>query len=183
MSGWIGVDLDGTLAHYAGWKDGEVGEPIMPMLNRVKGWLAEGQEVRIFTARVGTYAGMSPEVEGMIAKQREVIQDWTEKHIGARLPVTCTKDFAMIELWDDRCVQVGMNTGEPLAVVGPTGKFPDGKIRDDDNGELRIAIGKLNGEVFVQLGTPTEWISGPPEWARGLAALLIKRADELEASR
>lgn len=35
--------------------------------------------------------------------------------IGRELPVTATKDFAMIELWDDRAVQVRMNTGE---VVG-----------------------------------------------------------------
>jgi hypothetical protein len=40
------------------------------------------------------------------------IQDWCEKHIGRRLEVTCQKDFAMIELWDDRCVQVVCNTGK-----------------------------------------------------------------------
>jgi hypothetical protein len=29
------------------------------------------------------------------------------------LEVTCVKDFAMIELWDDRAVGVLMNTGQP----------------------------------------------------------------------
>ena len=40
------------------------------------------------------------------------IQDWTEKHIGHRLPVTCEKDYGMIELWDDRAVRVIHNKGE-----------------------------------------------------------------------
>lgn len=108
MSGWIGVDLDGTLAHYEGWNNGEIGEPIPLMATRVRGWLAIGQEVRIFTARVGQYEGSH--------EQRTLIQDWTEKHFGVRLPVTATKDFAMIELWDDRAIQVEMNTGRK---VGP----------------------------------------------------------------
>lgn len=50
--GWIGVDLDGTLAHYDGWKGPEhIGAPIPAMVERVKAWLAEGKEVRISTAR------------------------------------------------------------------------------------------------------------------------------------
>ena len=51
--GWIGVDLDGTLAEYAGWVSEEhIGHPVPMMLERVKAWLAEGKDVRIFTARV-----------------------------------------------------------------------------------------------------------------------------------
>ena len=38
--GWIGVDLDGTLAIYTGWKGCDhVGEPIPPMVERVKAGL------------------------------------------------------------------------------------------------------------------------------------------------
>ena len=51
-NGWIGVDLDGTLAHYDEFRgDDYVGEPIEPMVERVKQWLDEGKDVRIFTAR------------------------------------------------------------------------------------------------------------------------------------
>lgn len=66
MSGWIGVDLDGTLAMYDGFKGPEhIGDPVPKMLERVKKWLAEGREVRIFTARVGcriipTSSALSP---------------------------------------------------------------------------------------------------------------------------
>jgi hypothetical protein len=30
------------------------------------------------------------------------------------LPVTCEKDMAMVEFWDDKAVQVIPNTGEPV---------------------------------------------------------------------
>ena len=44
QNGWIGVDLDGTLAHYEGWKGIEhIGAPVPAMLERVKNWLAEGK--------------------------------------------------------------------------------------------------------------------------------------------
>ena len=104
MAGWIGVDLDGTLAHYEGWVGlGHIGEPIDPMVARVKKWLGEGTEVRIFTARA--YRADDAEIAA--------IQDWVEKHIGYRLAVTCTKDYGMIELWDDRAIRVRTNHGEP----------------------------------------------------------------------
>lgn len=105
---WIGVDLDGTLAHYDGWVDGlHIGEPIPLMLERVRQWLAEDIEVRIFTARVGARGCAKHSQDELTSR----IQDWTEKHLGKRLPVTCEKDLGMIELWDDRCVQVITNTG------------------------------------------------------------------------
>ena len=103
--GWIGVDLDGTLAHYDRWRGPEhIGKPIEAMVLRVRRWLAEGQPVKIFTARV---ADGDPE---MIKR----IQEWCELHIGIALPVTNVKDYGMIALWDDRAVQVILNTGKPV---------------------------------------------------------------------
>ncbi len=112
-SGWIGVDLDGTLAHYDGWRGaGHIGEPVPQMLARVRRWLDEGRDVRIFTARVshdGTRARMIESQHAMIR-----IIDWCEQHLGRALPVTCSKDYGMVELWDDRAVQVRSNWGEPV---------------------------------------------------------------------
>lgn len=100
-NGWIGVDLDGTLAQYNGWQgEDHIGEPIPAMVERIKKWLSEGTEVKIFTARVSHH----PHAE-------DYIREWCEKHVGAVLPVTATKDYGMVELWDDRCVQVIPNTG------------------------------------------------------------------------
>lgn len=114
--GWIGVDLDGTLAVYSGWNNGEIGEPVPAMVERVKRWLSECQDVRIFTARVGVSGEYSSDSlrtanEEFASEQTQVIGDWCEKHIGQRLKITAIKDFTMIELWDDRAVQVEPNTG------------------------------------------------------------------------
>lgn len=105
--GWIGVDLDGTLAHYDEWRgDNHIGDPIPEMVERVKAWLAKGQEVRIFTARVSGIGG------DRAMKFRELIQDWLEAVGLPRLEVTCVKDYQMVELWDDRAVGVVPNTGK-----------------------------------------------------------------------
>lgn len=103
MGAWIGVDLDGTLAHYDGWRGVEhIGDPVPRMLERVREWLAQDREVRIFTARVSA----EPE------ENRRIIGDWCERHGLPRLAVTNVKDFGMIELWDDRAYRVEANTGE-----------------------------------------------------------------------
>jgi hypothetical protein len=102
---WIGVDLDGTLAHYDHWRgEDHIGAPISAMVKRVMSWLAEGREVRIFTARV---CDGKPET-------RSFIESWCLIHLGAVLPITNQKDYGMIELWDDRCVQVEPNTGQRI---------------------------------------------------------------------
>jgi hypothetical protein len=106
MSGWTGVDLDGTLAEYGGWQgEDHIGAPIPVMIERVKRWIAEGREVRIFTARV-----QEPCSDEVIA----TIQAWCERHIGCVLPITNQKDYDMVALWDDRCVQVECNTGRRM---------------------------------------------------------------------
>lgn len=117
--GWIGVDLDGTLAHYDGWVGIEhIGEPVPAMLERVRWWLAEGQEVRIFTARV------CERPDGLQETARDHILRWLWYHgltvDGEPLAVTNVKDFGMVQLWDDRAVQVEANTG--LAYIHPHGK-------------------------------------------------------------
>lgn len=104
MTGWIGVDFDGTLAIYDSWCGHDsLGEPVPLMLQRVKEWLNHGHEVRIVTARAAF-----PEAVAAVEK-------WCIKHIGIKLVVTDKKDFAMIELWDDRCVRVELNTGIALS--------------------------------------------------------------------
>ena len=113
-NGWIGVDLDGTLAHYETWMGcDQIGEPIEPMVNRVKQWLAEGKNVRILTARAyapPNDAGRQYEA----AKAMLAILEWCSYHLDKALPVTCQKDYDMIEFWDDRCIQVEKNTGRRI---------------------------------------------------------------------
>lgn len=111
--GWIGVDLDATLAHYERWTDElHIGEPVPAMLARVKQWLDKGVEVRIFTARAFDFEGR-PLVHIIAA-----IEEYCERHIGQVLPVTCRKDTRCMEIWDDRAVSVEPNTGKHYSFRG-----------------------------------------------------------------
>ena len=127
MAGWYGCDLDGTLCRYAGWvSEHDMGEPVPRMIERIKEHLSNGEEVRIVTARVSPNQGRSKStIEAVI----NTIQDWTEKHLGVRLAVTCEKDFEMIWLYDDRCKQVIPNTGILLEDI----------IKQQDEERLKLA--------------------------------------------
>lgn len=106
-SGWIGVDLDGTLADDTVWKGlGYIGKPIPAMKQRVLDWIAAGYDIKIVTARASEANGIPPVV------------DWLKANGFPPLEVTNKKDFQMIELWDDRAIQVIANTGKP--VIRPT---------------------------------------------------------------
>jgi hypothetical protein len=117
-NGWIGIDLDGTLAEYHGWvSEDHIGAPIAPMVAFVKELIADGKDVRIFTARVDggevatamghEHAHFFRDVE----KSTKGVQAWCLEHLGVALPVTCKKDFGMIALYDDRAFHVIPNTG------------------------------------------------------------------------
>jgi hypothetical protein len=94
--GWIGVDFDGTLAHYDYFRGRDhVGAPVEEMVKRVRKWLAEGRDVRLFTARTPSPA----------------LRRWMKEHLGEILPITNTKDSHMQALYDDRVVQVKRNKG------------------------------------------------------------------------
>ena len=77
------------------------------MVKRVKAWLAEGKDVRIFTARV--CSGQSQEDIDVFLRE---YTHWCFRVFGRQLPVTSEKDWKMIKFWDDRCVSVIPNTGE-----------------------------------------------------------------------
>lgn len=116
---WIGVDLDGTLAHYERWTAvTHIGDPIWPMVERVKNWLREGKQVKIFTARIAEPNGGGCHTCGcptfVNEDAVEAIERWCVEHIGQILEVTNVKDRFMVELWDDRAVQVAPNEGEPV---------------------------------------------------------------------
>jgi hypothetical protein len=118
--GWVGVDLDGTLARYDGWKGAEhIGEPVPEMVRKVKAMLAAGEDVRIFTARAYPHRFAPNEIteeEANVPGDMPMaigfrIQQWCKKHLGQILWITCSKDYGMKTLYDDRCVFVFPNEG------------------------------------------------------------------------
>lgn len=120
--GWVGVDLDGTLALYDTWVNSEtIGEPVPAMLALVKGLIKAGREVRIFTARVYPLGRIDPsQIVPMYPDARSqeamaaahAIRQWCNKHIGRVLTITCIKDQHCDLIYDDRARQVIKNTGE-----------------------------------------------------------------------
>jgi hypothetical protein len=130
-SPWIGVDLDGTLARDLGSARGDdIGSPIEPMLVRVQKWIAEGRTVKIFTARAS-----SP-------RQVVAIKEWLVSCGLPELEVTNVKDLHMIELWDDRCVQVTTNLGEPIGKKG--GSRHPRQARMPEENRQGISLGFFN---------------------------------------
>lgn len=139
MTEWLGVDFDGTLAKYDGWKGHTVlGLPIPSMVEKVNQVRSMGVEVRIFTARCypllqvireeTDLASIYDEAKIHGAKQEIVyaveavhaIQNWCKAVFGCVLPITCVKDYGMAELWDDRAIHVIPNTGR---LSGPSRRY------------------------------------------------------------
>lgn len=146
--GWIGVDLDGTLALYP-HSFPAIGPPIPAMVDRVRAWLNDGQDIRIFTARVGIRPELSSEHGNadadFAARQMGLIEAWCLEHLDQILPVTAQKDFHMIALWDDRCVQVVPNTGATVeehwqAVVIAAREARDQIDREAEQLRVEIAV-------------------------------------------
>ena len=112
---WIAVDFDGTLAKWGcPWPEDyrATGDPIPLMVERVKKWLAEGEDVRIFTARMDGYHPKDGPIPVHLV--RKTIEDWCLKHIGVVLPVTNRKDYWCKAIYDDRARRVEQDTGRLL---------------------------------------------------------------------
>ena len=170
--GWREVDLDGTLAQYDGWKGPtHIGGPVPVMLERVLAWMKAGEEVRIVTARV--FPGKE---DAEVC--RKAIAAWLEEHVYAKLPepeagktwwipVTHEKDHRMVELWDDRCVQVIPNTGIRVDQRRPELDEIQAALASHiaEKPELRMLFlkaiaGALAQPVSPQLWTPNGMVTG-----------------------
>ncbi len=97
---WIGIDLDGTLAHHDENSSIDViGEPVPAMVEFIRKMVRNEMRIKIFTARA------------MDAEQLPLIREWLKENDLPELEITNIKDFGMTMLYDDRCVQVEKNTG------------------------------------------------------------------------
>ena len=101
MGAWYGVDFDGTLCTGTDWNiPGDEGKPIENIVNKVKELIANGNTVKVVTARYH---------DG--SKSINHVKRWCLKYIGKELEVTASKDYEMIALYDDRAIQVQPDTG------------------------------------------------------------------------
>lgn len=108
------VDLDGTLAVYDRWRGPtHIGEPIKPMVDRVKQLLADEHKVTIFTARVADEYLTGKNCDEI----RDLIGEWCRTHIGQVLPITAVKSPYFHAFLDDRAEQILPNDGRNAALA------------------------------------------------------------------
>ena len=62
--------------------------------------------------------------------------------------------------------------------LGDTGRYPQGALTKDDEGELKFAVVRHGNKIVLSFGKPVEWIGFDSDQAIELAQLLIKRAGE-----
>lgn len=106
---WIGIDLDGTLAFYDGWRGIEhIGEPIAPMIEFVKNLISQNKKIKIFTARATNL------------KAVPYIHKWLIENDLPEFEITNVKDFGMTMLYDDRCTRIVINSG--IIIKNETGE-------------------------------------------------------------
>lgn len=99
----IACDFDGTLSNYTTYRGvGVYGDPIIPMVDRLKGHISDGDEVVIFTARARN------------PKEVELIKQWCKDVFDKDLEVTDKKSPMFDVMYDDRAVRIEKNTGRIL---------------------------------------------------------------------
>jgi hypothetical protein len=61
---------------------------------------------------------------------------------------------------------------------GATGRFPRGKLNEDDEGELALGIARDpdTGHVHIRFGSPVAWFALPPEEAIEFAQAILRKA-------
>lgn len=142
----IAVDLDGTLAHYDGWKGiGHIGCVIPEVANAMERAQKEGAEVWIFTARVSDPADAE--------EAGKYVHEWLVKNNFQFEGITAIKHKFFTEFWDDRAIQVIRNSG--MFVLDEN---TDERCLNDGDDYRDIADKRMNDHQLAQeqLFTPAE---------------------------
>jgi hypothetical protein len=140
----IAVDLDGTLAFSPGGV-GFIGKPIKGMMDIVRSAIANGDEVRIFTARAHD------------SRQIPKVRAWLKEHGLSGLKITNIKTPDIDLFYDDKAMAVHKNKGTvkhaadpmmpPIAPVIP----PSHPLPAMRNGKLTYV---KDGEVDFEMVNP-----------------------------
>jgi hypothetical protein len=80
---------------------------------------------------------------------------------------------------DDTYIRDLFKNAIPLAApLGSTGRFPQGKLSQSDEGEIQFGIAAypVKNKVFMNFGQPTAWIGFTAEQAEQIAESLLEKA-------
>ena len=135
----IAVDLDGTLAHYDGWKGiDHIGHVIPEVANAISDAQASGAEVWIFTARVS-----DPDDHNLAS---DAIAKWLVENKINVSGISAVKHKFFTEFWDDRAIQVIKNKGIFVMDPGSIADAPAAPVFLPDSGN------ESNNPLDVQEG-------------------------------
>lgn len=185
------IDFDGVLHSYnTGWKGANiVTDPPVDGAMRFLMDAAEHFTLAVFSSRSHQPGG------------KAAMQSWLTMHfrdywsadrtraddILAEIEWPVEKPPAFVSI-DDRALCFEGEWPDPKSLlhfkpwnkrpVGALGTFSHGKVNDDDQGDLRMAVtfDPVDGIVRVEFGKPVAWLGLPPDQARVLGQLLLKHA-------
>lgn len=64
-------------------------------------------------------------------------------------------------------------------LIGPTGKFPDGKICPEDEGELKFGVGLMFDQVAIKFHAPVSMLIMGKKDALALAVSITQFANQI----
>lgn len=104
---------------------------------------------------------------------QEQLNEWAKNHKADEFTKNMPADQA------DRLNKI-INE-DALKVAGATGNFPDGKLTETDEGEIKFAITAIEDRVVVNFGTPVHWVGFTRAQALAVANSLTKHAATIPA--
>jgi hypothetical protein len=66
--------------------------------------------------------------------------------------------------------------------AGPTGNFPQGKLNDDDEGELVIRVGIDQEKIVVHFGTEVAWFGMDVDHAEQFAKNIMDKVTKIRGT-
>lgn len=60
--------------------------------------------------------------------------------------------------------------------LGATGQFPEGKLSDHDEGEIKVAIATTQGKIVINFGKSINFLAMTPEQGLDFAQIVSERA-------
>lgn len=184
------VDFDGVIHSYAsGWKGAtEITDP--PVTGALP-WLWKANEfwdVQIYSSRTKEPGGVDAMRDWL---RKHALMEWPEDFVHLHFLKAITfpeqKPPAVLTI-DDRAITFEgvwadldperLRQFQPWnkRVLGTTGAFPEGRLGEDDEGELRFGIARDGDIVRLDFGKPVAWMGLPSATAVELGKMLLTKA-------
>ncbi len=183
------LDFDGVIHRYdSGWKGADVIPD--PPVDGALAFIDKAREhfiVAIFSSRSAQVGGKAAMCKWLGEHMEALFGPGKSLNIMADIEWPTEKPAAFLTI-DDRALTFEgvwpsmdeLREFKPWnkRPIGASGRFPQGKLDDTDEGELTLAIGydKLNGVVRLEFGKPVAWMGLPPRKAKDLAEKLLFHA-------